>query len=251
MSLKKASVGTLRSKTVSSYRSSSDRLSLSRFPFPSAPAVQKLPEIGASYQGGYFAGQISTSGSGVADYNIVVAPVSSGESSSKQWKTTNTNTAGTDSFIDGPSNSSTMNNASHPAAQFCEGLSIGGYTDWYMPALNELEVCYYNLKPTTEPNSTTSPSDDAQGGNPNAVPSRASTKYTSGTPAQTLATDFKDTGAEDFNAVSGQLYWSSTQYVFEGISTRGWGIGFINGNQNRSFDKADFARVRAIRRVPV
>jgi hypothetical protein len=39
MSLKRASVGTLRSKTVSSYRFSSNRLSLRRFPFPSAPPV--------------------------------------------------------------------------------------------------------------------------------------------------------------------------------------------------------------------
>ena len=39
MSLKKASVGTLRSKTVTSYRFSSNRLSLRRFPFPSGPAV--------------------------------------------------------------------------------------------------------------------------------------------------------------------------------------------------------------------
>jgi hypothetical protein len=39
MSLKRASVGTLRSKTVSSYRFSLNRLSLKRFPFPSAPPV--------------------------------------------------------------------------------------------------------------------------------------------------------------------------------------------------------------------
>jgi hypothetical protein len=24
------------------------------------------------------------------------------------------------------------------AAQFCEGLTIGGFSDWYMPAKNEL-----------------------------------------------------------------------------------------------------------------
>ena len=51
-------------------------------------------------------------------------------------------------------NSTNMNNASHPAAQFCEGLTIGGFSDWYMPARNELEICYYNLKPTTQNNNT-------------------------------------------------------------------------------------------------
>ena len=33
-----------------------------------------IPDIGAAYQGGFFAGQISTAGNGIADYNIVVAP---------------------------------------------------------------------------------------------------------------------------------------------------------------------------------
>jgi hypothetical protein len=106
-------------------------------------------------EGGFFAGQISTAGTGVADYNLVIAPKSSGENSSKQWKTSNTSTAGTSSVIDGPTNSANMNDASHPAAQFCEGLTIGTFSDWYMPAQNELEVCYFNLKPTTTSNTHT------------------------------------------------------------------------------------------------
>jgi hypothetical protein len=30
-------------------------------------------------EGGFFAGQISTAGNGIADYNLVIAPVSSGD----------------------------------------------------------------------------------------------------------------------------------------------------------------------------
>jgi hypothetical protein len=97
---------------------------------PLAPPVP----IGDPFGGGFFAGQISTAGNGIADYNLVIAPKSSGENSSIQWKTSNTTTAGTSSVIDGPTNSSNMNNASHPAAQFCEGLTIGSFSDWYMPA---------------------------------------------------------------------------------------------------------------------
>jgi hypothetical protein len=191
--------------------------------------------IGDAYEGGFFAGQISTSGDGVATHNLVIGPVASAQSV-KQWKTTNTTTAGTTSVIDGPTNSSNMNNADHPAAQFCEGLSIGGFTDWYMPAKNELEVCYYNLKPTTASNNTSS------GTNTNAVPSRGS-NYTSGTPAQTSAADFKDTGAEDFVDTS---YWSST----EASATHAWAQGFNNGGQ--SYDGKGFSsRVRAVRRVAV
>ena len=194
------------------------------------------PVIGSSYEGGYYAGKISTAGNGTADYYLVVAPVSSGENSSKQWKTSNTTTSGTSSVIDGPTNSANMNNASHPAAQFCEGLTIGGFSDWYMPAKNELEVCYYNLKPTTALNNTSS------GTNTNAVPSRSS-NYTSGTPAQTSAADFKDTGAEDFAAAN---YWSST----EDSATLAWRQNFSVGNQVSS-DKDNSLRVRAIRRVAV
>jgi hypothetical protein len=130
-----------------------------------------------------------------------------------------------------------MNNASHPAAQFCEGLTIGGFTDWYMPAQNELEVCYYNLKPTTTTNNTSS------GINANAVPARAS-NYTAGTPAQTSATDFiTGTGAEAFTA-SG--YWSSK----EASATNASPTYFTVGNQFVG-NKITSYRVRAVRRVAV
>ena len=201
-------------------------------------SITTLPVIGAAYQGGFFAGQISTAGNSIADYNLVVGPVASAQSTT-QFKTSATATTGTDSVINGPANSAAMNNASHPAAQFCEGLTIGGFSDWYMPATNELEVCYYNLKPTTTANST------FFGPNANSVPSRSSTYYTSGTPAQTTAAAFKDTGAEDFAAA---VYWSSTQYT----STTSYAISqnFSVGEQY-AFDKTYSRRVRAIRRVAV
>jgi hypothetical protein len=194
-----------------------------------------LPAIGAAFGGGFFAGQISTAGNGIADYNLVVGPVASAENTSIKWKLVGTGGDPT-SVIDGPSNSATMNSATYPAAQFCEGLTIGGFSDWYMPAKNELEVCYYNLKPTTQSNSTSS------GTNTNAIPSRGS-NYTAGTPAQTAATDFKDTGAEDFATVG---YWSSTQST----SIYSFRQTFYDGNQFNG-GKAYNARVRAIRRVAV
>ena len=196
-----------------------------------------IPDIGAAYGGGFFAGQISTAGTGVADYNLVIAPKSSGENSSKQWKTSNTSTSGTSSVIDGPTNSANMNNASHPAAQFCEGLTIGGFSDWYMPAKNELEVCYYNLKPTTTSNNTSS------GTNTNAVPSRGS-NYTAGTPAQTSATDFQTGNTEAFAA---SYYWSSTEYS----ATYAFGQSFSNGDLVGDASKSTSNYVRAVRRIAV
>jgi hypothetical protein len=200
------------------------------------PAGPPVP-IGDPFGGGFFAGQISTAGNGVADYNLVIAPKSSGENSAKQWKTSDTTTAGTTSVIDGPTNSSNMNNASHPAAQFCEGLSIGTFSDWYMPAQNELEVCYFNLKPTTDSNST------SDGTNTNAVPSRGS-NYTAGTPAQTAATDFQTGNTEAFVTVDS--YWSSTQNSAVQANVLSFTAGdyFLN-------DKTSNRYVRAVRRVAV
>jgi len=197
--------------------------------------ITTTPTVGAAYGGGFFAGQISTAGNGVASHNLVIAPVASGQSI-KQWMTSNDVSFGASSVIDGPTNSANMNSATFPAAQFCEGLTIGGFSDWYMPAKNELEVCYYNLKPTTTSNNTGS------GTNTNAVPSRGS-NYTSGTPAQTSAASFQSGGAEAFVA---DYYWSSTEFY----PIRGWIQRFSNGYQIY-YTKSSNLRVRAVRRVAV
>jgi hypothetical protein len=201
--------------------------------------------IGAAYGGGYYAGSIGVSS--VATYYLVVGPKASAQSTSKQYKTTNTGGDPT-SVIDGPTNSAAMNDASHPAALFCEGLSIGGFTDWYLPAVNELEICYYNLKATTTSNYTGT----SQGGNPpqasginaNAVPSRSS-GYTTSDPAQTSATVFKTGNSESFESSS---YWSSTQST----SNYAWFQLFNTGRQySYANQKTDPLFVRAIRRVAV
>jgi len=199
--------------------------------------AQPLPAIGSAYEGGFFAGQIGVGG--VATHNLVVSPVASGQST-LQYKNANTAVPGADSVIDGPQNTADMvadgNATVYPAAHFCNNASIGGFTDWYMPAKNELEICYYNLKPTTTANNTSS------GTNTNAVPSRGS-NYTTGTPAQTSAADFKDTGAEDFAAAN---YWSST----ENSATEAWLQSFLNGSQSIA-SKNYSLRVRCVRRVAV
>ena len=194
--------------------------------------------IGQAFGGGFYAGQISTAGNSIADYYLVVGPVASAQSS-LAWKTSLTGGDPT-SVINGPSNSSTMNSATYPAAQFCEGLTIGGFTDWYMPAKNELEVCYYNLKPTTTSNQTS----PGSGINANAVPARAS-NYTAGNPAQTTAAAFiTSTGAEAFASAN---YWSSTQ----SSTTTGWAQFFLSGYAQYLPKNSASYNVRAIRRVAV
>jgi len=199
-----------------------------------------IPDIGAAYEGGFFAGQISTAGNGIADYNLVVAPKSSGDNASTQWKNVNSDTPGATSVIDGPQNTADIvadgNSTVYPAAHFCNNLTIGGFSDWYMPAKNELEVCYFNLKPTTTSNST------ASGTNTNAVPSRGS-NYTAGTPAQTAATDFQTGNTEAFDIAN---YLSSTESDAATANGQGFGIG------NQVTEVKDVVRsVRAVRRVAV
>lgn len=199
-----------------------------------APA---LPTIGAAYGGGFFAGQINVLG---VVYNLVVAPKASGENSSRTWGPYG-GFAGTSSDIDGPTNSSVEAalGASYQAATFCEGLTIGGFSDWYLPARNELEVLYYFLKPTTTANNTSS------GSNANAVsPEPVSTNYSSGSPAQTSAGIGFRTG--ETNAFASAGYWSSTEAGIYGARNQDFtngGTNSLTGAKNLSY------YVRAVRRV--
>jgi hypothetical protein len=198
-----------------------------------APEVPTV--IGQAFGGGFYAGQIGVSS--VATHYLIVGPYSSAVGFGKEYRLS---TLGGDplSLIDGPANSAAMNNADHPAAQFCEGLSIGGFTDWYLPAINEIEVCYYNLKPNTSSNNTST------GVNANAVPARAS-NYTAGIPAQTSATIFQTGGAEAFFA---STHWSSSENSSD--STKAWYKSFSAGGQTPT-TKTTSMVVRAIRRIPV
>ena len=208
--------------------------------WPTAGNVAPPSVIGEAYGGGFYAGQIGVSS--VATHYLIVGPISSAENSSIQWKNATTTTTGSDSLIDGPQNTADMvadgNSTVYPAAHFCNDLVIGGYSDWYMAAKNELEICYYNLKPTTGSNVTST------GANPNAVPARAS-NYTAGTPAQTSAAAFvTSTGAQAFGSAN---YWCST----ESTSTSAYSKYFPNGGQYFTRYKTNSYRVRAIRRVAV
>jgi hypothetical protein len=201
-------------------------------PPPPPPTV-----IGQAFGGGFYAGQIGVSS--VATHYLIVGPVASAQST-LTWKNARTATTGADSVIDGPQNTADMvadgNSTVYPCAHFCNDLSTGGQTDWYMPAKNELEICYYNLKPTTNTNNT------SYGINANAVPARAS-NYTSGNPAQTSAAAFvTSTGAEAFSS----SYWSSTEYALK----YAWFQAFLYGGSYYTYKNIS-RPVRAVRRVAV
>jgi hypothetical protein len=197
--------------------------------------------LGQAYAGGFYAGQISTAGNGVANFNLVVGPLSTAQST-LQARNGNFGEADTQSVIDGPANTTAAVAAYgvHPAAAFCENLTTGGFSDWYMPASNEVDVMYYNLKPTTEDNNTN------YGINANSVPKRT-VNNTLGTPAQTSSAAFQAGGAQAFTT-STNVYWTST--TVSPSSPFQFFQRFYNGAKGNDTKLNSFI-VRAVRRVSV
>lgn len=197
-----------------------------------------LPAIGAAFEGGFYAGLISHTANGVATHALIVAPAATGASGTGYtlttnfaWQSTRSSTGATSPF-DGAANTALMTNS--PAANFCTGLSINGYSDWYLPARYELDIAYYNLKPTTDSNST------SWGVNNYSVPKRT-VNYIAGNPAQTSVAAFQGGGSEPFVAA---VHHASTEFS----STDAWRLNFTNGTQNPS-DKTSSIRVRAFRKL--
>ena len=169
----------------------------------SAGAGIVLPDIGASMEGGYFAGAISATSNGVATHGLIVAPAASGYNgeSKLQSNTDFQSASGTFSMFDGAANTANMSNSNHPAANYCAGLTISGYSDWYLPARYELEIAFFNLKSNTYANDT------RYGTNSYSVPPRTSNYSSNSNPSQTSVTAFQINGTEDFRIGN---HWSST-----------------------------------------
>lgn len=173
-------------------------------PAPDLPTI-----IGESFGGGFYAGDIEIEGQW---YKLIVADVSADiTGANSRWKTSNTDTPGTDHLTDGVANTSAMIAAGielHPAAAHCIDHRGGGNADWYMPAKDELNVIYQNL----------------DYGRPNCPP------------------DFLSGGPQAF---TNAWYWASTQYS----SDLGWSQLFGGGNQGSNSKPGSNRRVRPVRRL--
>lgn len=156
---------------------------------------------GTPYGGGFYVGRMLVSGT---NYILILAPRASGESSPLPIKSTATATTGTQSTWDGLSNTNAMITAGAgvgTCAFFAKGLSIGGFTDWAVPAKDQYEMIYRAFKPDSTANNTSS------GVNPNSNPVGAA--YTTTVPGVTTAAAFLTGGTEVLN--TGFFNWTSTE----------------------------------------
>ena len=175
--------------------------------------------------------------------------------------------------------------ASYPAANWARNLSIGGYTDWYIPGRDELELMYRNLRPSTTNNAIVQRSGGspqiidlssggahgdigdttsvviANGVNANSEPVGAA--YTALVPARTALALFQTGGAQ---ALAASIHWSSSpcwdsqnnDYDSGASGTwfshRNWVQNMADGQQGYRYYQAsqggaiNTATVRAVRR---
>jgi hypothetical protein len=214
-------------------------------------AKQYIPAvIGEPFGGGFFAGYISHTADGSPTHALIVAPRATGYTltTNPKWADetvavpANSTLIGASSAFDGKVNTDLMMSlianetysaGAFPAAQFCADLSIGGFTDWYLPARLELDIAYFNLKPSTAANNT------SFGINDYSVPKRTANNTTT-YPQQTYVTAFS-TSTEAFVA---ENHWSST----EDGAISAWRFNLAGGGQG-SFTKTLSFRVRAFRKL--
>ena len=195
--------------------------------------------IGQAYQGGYYAGTItygteSWLGIGGEQYNLIVAPKASGEASTiKQYKTTascdgaESNQTSAQSSWDGYHNTYTSvigSSSAHPAANYCQTLTIGGYNDWYLASRQEAALAFGNLRQLA------------------MWQTGGSEAFTSGTVVINGA-----------SATPYSIYWTSTGDSCEntGTLTTAYSYWPSSGYLVGGYSKTDQFFVRAIRRVAV
>ena len=195
-----------------------------------------LPIIGTSMGGGFYAGVFTIAGK---RFGLLRSPKAQGQHEDAPWNDNWERVAGAESFNDGMANTEAMAAAGSKIAQWARAQIINGHSDWYIPAQDELEIAYRNLKPTASENYLYGRS----GINVSAIP--PTYPYTVTLPEQTPLALFQDGGAEAFDPA---WYWSSTQHA--GDVDYAWCQAFGYGHQDYDHKDSQF-RVVLVRRFPL
>ncbi|MDE2097801.1 MAG: DUF1566 domain-containing protein [Patescibacteria group bacterium] len=186
--------------------------------------------------GGFYAGRILID---EQPYALIAAPKVEGDHDYHEWIHDLIDVHGALSYNDGLANTSAMAEAGSELAKWALGLRIAGHDDWYIPSVDESEIIYRNLKPSTQKNYCWARS----GINMSAMP--PTHPYTPEFPAQTLAEVFKAGGVEAFEE---DWYWTSTRYVAG--KDWAWYQHFYLGDQYYVNTDREL-RARAVRRSPI
>jgi len=253
-------------------------MSINRIIQQAAAGVSTSTPIGAEINGGFFAGIIDTTVGNIiaaddyqtgARYALIVSPKEyaggAGESPAAGLPTgqllwdslDRTGQSGSFTRWNGLESTESIlakNDTRYEVFEFIRDLrsaypvpSDGG-SDWYVPAMDELELMYRNLKTKDGNNSTGSISvrtfpgtSDNHGYNPSSDPTGAA--YTISDPSQTSVTAFQAGGAEEI--FPSEDAWSSTDANAFG---RVW-VHSSSGFQNAVGKNVTDKRLRPVRRI--
>jgi len=239
-----------------------------------------VTQIGDAVNGGFFAGIIDTTQGNIiaaddyqtgAKYALIVSPkdYEGGNGSSPaaglptgslKWDASN-RTGQSGSFtrwngLESTENILAKNDSDYEVFEFIRDLRSeypvpnDGGSDWYVPAMDELELLYRNLKSLSVDNTVATfdyqfPGSNDVGYNPSSDPAGAA--YTTGNPSQTSVTAFQSGGAE---VIGLQYYWSSTD-ADEG--SRVWYQNFPAssgpGSVRTLFKNSTIFALRPVRRI--
>lgn len=197
-------------------------------------------------------------------YRIIVAPKATGEAANLAYKNDNTAApAACITLTEGRKATLAMVAAGtstvYPAAHWCNNLNIAGKTDWYLPARDELELCWRNLKPGTHNNyditrgkansayanlGSYTDTSESQGANANSWP--VGSAYTLSIPAQVAAGKNFRTGETEAFAYGSIIFVTSSEGSATATWTQYWYAMYAGGQVPNP--KTTTYYVRAVRR---